>query len=211
MDRKLNLAKLAKNKNVLPSVKNTGIIPTQSLNTNSSPYFSPIANRTRNKGAKKAVNLVKEIEKKSTATTSESIKKVEKKLINQKHIKLENDESKKPDVKSEIEKVSTASSSDSIAKVGKKAVSRKHIKLEYDENVKPNVKSEIDNSSENKVTSNTKNETKKRKSNDKTSSGSVPEASADEKQMKWQPKDWQQMFENIQKMRESKRSHCIGC
>lgn len=166
MDRKLNLAKLAKSKNVLPTVKNTGIIPAQSSNTNSSPYFSPIANRTRNKGAKKAVNLVKEVEKLSTATTSESIKKVEKKLIQQ-----------------------------------------KHIKLEYDENVKPNVKSEIENSSENKVTSNTKNETKKRKSNDKTSSSSVPEASTDEKQMKWQPKDWQQMFENIQKMRESKRSH----
>lgn len=193
MDRKINLAKLGKNAKIAKALAS----PTKNgarESSTTSPFFSPVSNRTRSKIEEKAGERQMLNNPMKVSTVVESTKKIEKKL----------------------------------AVGSKKATERKHIKIESDENRKPTtvdgIKKEIEDDSGRDVESMKRGT--KRKSNDKKSSAmkteaeasgkeneSAPESNTDEKQAKWEPKNWQQLLANIREMRKERNApvDTMGC
>lgn len=196
MERKINLAKIGKSAKIAKAVATPVIVgPTAT----ESPYFSPVASRTRNNrndtDAKATSTGVKSLSGETKPfAVSESVKNLEKKL----------------------------------ATAPKKSTSRKHIKVEYDENKEPvdaaitpiEVKKEI--KEEPNEDAKPVKQSKKRKSNDKksevktedikTEEGTSSSGSATgEKQSKWEPDNWRQLLANIREMRKGKLNHSYLC
>lgn len=208
MERKINLSKIGKNSKIAKAVANSVETVISGQSANESPYFSPVAHRTRNnrndaqKETKSSSTGIKLLcgETKPTAI-SESIKKVEKNLTT----------------------------------TSQKSIARKHIKVEYDENKEPidasmqftlpvKIKEEV-------IEEPTEDEkpmkqTKKRKSNDKKTDvkseniGIKSENDVDnsesttvEKQSKWEPQNWRQLLANIREMRKERNApvDTMGC
>lgn len=193
MERKLNLAKIAKA--VGTPVKTSAV----GQSATESPFFSPVASRTRNSkkdaknDAKATFSGAKLLSENTTPTApSESIGKIAKKLATQ------------------------------------KSTSRKHVKVEYDENQMPveapnhkPIGSTMKNES-NEDEKATK-QAKKRKSTDKKTEvnmqntklqAETSEASTSvEKQAKWEPSNWRQLLANIREMRKERNApvDTMGC
>lgn len=197
MDRKLNLAKIAsKNSNTTKSIVKNTIVAHQPATQ--SPYFSPVAGRTRNK-RNNAENDSKfpagGVKLKSTDTkptsASESVSKIEKKL-------------------------STGS---------KKATARKHVKVEYDENeesftIKKELKEEPiedqqpSRGAKKRLSAGKSEGEIKHEPNIKTEVGaSADDGASPEKQVKWEPKNWQELLANIREMRKERNApvDTMGC
>lgn len=208
MERKINLSKIGKNSKIAKAVGNSVEAVISGQSTNESPYFSPVASRTRNnrndaeKGTKSTSTGIKLLSGETKPSViSESIKKVEKNLT-------------------------TAS---------QKSAPRKHIKVEYDENKEPidapmqltlpvKIKEEIiDEPIEDEKPM---KQAKKRKSNDKKTdvkSESIKiksendvvkfESASDIKQSKWEPNNWRQTLANIHEMRKERNApvDTMGC
>lgn len=177
MNRKVNLAKLAK-QGIEKTDKN-GItsqkVPLNPMEIKSeSPYFSPISHRTRNKQLQKLPKIVDLGDKKPSTAV----------------IKVEKVEKVEKVTKSEIE-----------------ASSRKHIKIEYDEpssSANSTKHSSIPKKTAKNASdaSSAKNEIKPKKRSSENEK-SIKSESA-EKQIKWEPTNWQQIYDNIKKMRAGK-------
>lgn len=195
MERKINLAKLGKSSKITKAIATPVQNAIVGQKATESPYFSPVARRTRNKrddtvkDAKATSSYIKLLSA-ETKSISESMKKVEKKL----------------------------------AAAASQSTTRKHIKVEYDENkdpiddsvalpvkVKEEIKEEPDEGTK------TVKQAKKRKSNDKKSDVkaediknepdvSSSESATGEKQPKWEPQNWRQLLANIREMRKGKLS-----
>lgn len=194
MDRKINLAKIGKNENIARAIAS----PTKTEGgqpSTTSPFFSPVANRTRGnrKDAKPDQKAgVRQLltDEAKTGAISEPVKKIQKKL----------------------------------AAESKKATARKHIKIESDENEKPTTSHEIKKEVKEEPGLDVKpvKQGTKRKSNDKKADDIKTEANvddkengnvADEKQTKWEPNNWQQLLANIREMRKERNApvDTMGC
>lgn len=193
MDRKINLAKIGKNATVARAIAS----PTknESGQSTTSPFFSPVANRTRSnrKDAKPDEKAgVRQLlaDQAKTSAISEPVKNIQKKL----------------------------------AAESKKATERKHIKIESDENEKPATSIEIKKEVKDEPDRDVKpvKQGAKRKSNDKKTDGIKTEADvddkgngsvADEKQTKWEPNNWRQLLANIREMRKERNApvDTMGC
>lgn len=100
-------------------------------------------------------------------------------------------------------------STSTIEKFEKKVATRKHIKVEYDETFPSQIKAENDQPIEktsNALDAKTTIMKSENKPIKRTSQNEKPiklEADTDaaEKQMKWEPKNWQQIYDKIKKMR----------
>lgn len=189
MDRKLNLAKIAsKNSKVTKTVDNA--IKPQSVTE--SPYFSPVAGRTRNKRNDDTNPTVSGVKLKSAETkptpASEVVGKIERKL----------------------------------ATKSKNSTARKHVKVEYDENeapvvIKKEVKEEPTSpppkeakkrSSSDAKVANVKSEPKI-----KTEANASDDTASPEKQSKWEPENWRELLANIREMRKDRTApvDTMGC
>lgn len=203
MNRKLNLAKIA-GKNVAKSVKSPVKNTLTAQSATDSPYFSPISHRTR--------NYKKEVSKDAKATVSGT------QLLSG--------------------GITSSSTAQSVIKIEKnlspeKASARKHIKVEYDENKMPTnvdameIKQEVKD--ELNVEQKPMKQAKKRSSGGKsaeataknikiegdvkTEDDSSGSAASDEKQAKWEPKNWRQLLANIREMRKERNApvDTMGC
>lgn len=193
MDRKLNLAKIAsKNSKVTKTIDDAIKNTIQPQSVTESPYFSPVAGRTRNKRNNEANPTVSGIKLKSTETkptpASEAVGKIEQKL----------------------------------ATKSKQSTARKHVKVEYDENEAPVViKKEIKEeptspplkeakkrSSSDAKAANIKSEPKV-----KTEASASDDSASPEKQSKWEPKNWRELLANIREMRKDRTApvDTMGC
>lgn len=198
MERKINLAKIGKNAQIArafasPAKNEAG--PTST----SSPYFSPVANRTRSNqnGAKhneKAGIHQLLTDKSKLKTISEPMKNIQKKLAagpkkanERKHIKIESDENQKPTTSVEV---------------------KKEVKDEPDPDVKL-MKQGTKRKSNDKMTDIIKTEAE---TNDKET-GCAPESNAVEKQAKWEPNNWRKLLANIREMRKERNApvDTMGC
>lgn len=183
MSRQLNLAKVAgKNMKITKPVEKSVL----ARSVTNSPYFSPIAGRTRN-SAKHTQSTANEKKPQSSETKfsseSELGNKIGKKLISKpgdstsrKHIKIEYDEKTKLELNKEL--------NEEPVKQAKKRSS-------HEENVK-------------EIKIEPKIKIKKDASDDSTSS---------EKQVKWEPKNWRKLLANIREMRKEKTApvDTMGC
>lgn len=193
MDRKLNLAKIAsKTSKTKNSVINPTITKALPQSTTESPYFSPVAGRTRNKRDNDAKLSVSGIKLKSTETkptsASEAVSKIEKKLATE----------------------------------PKKSAARKHVKVEYDENEKPINKKEVKYEPTEDQEQPPPKEAKKRTSKEsniktepkfKTDPGTSDDSASSEKQIKWEPNNWREQLANIREMRKERNApvDTMGC
>lgn len=187
MDRKLNLAKIAsKNSKVTKTIDNA--IKPQSVTE--SPYFSPVAGRTRNKRNNDAKPTVSGIKLKSTGTkpipASEAVGKIEQKL----------------------------------AKKSKASTARKHVKVEYDENeapivIKKEIKEEPTSPPLKEAKKRSSNDAKavNIKSEPKTEASASDDSASTEKQSKWEPENWRELLANIREMRKDRTApvDTMGC
>lgn len=194
MDRKINLAKIGKNAQIARAFAS----PTKNevgQTSTTSPFFSPVANRTRSnvKDNKRDENTgVRQLltDKAKSSAISEPMKNIQKKL--------------------------TAGP--------KKATERKHIKIESDENEKPSTSHDIKKAVKNEPDPGLKTvkQGTKRKSSDKKADVMKTEADgndkengtvSDEKQTKWEPNNWCQLLANIREMRKERNApvDTMGC
>lgn len=187
MDRKINLAKIGKNAKIARAIAS----PTKTeggQSSTSSPFFSPVANRTRNRkdgkpddkaGVRQAL-----VVKAETSVISEPVKNVQKKLAAEskkarKHIKIESDENEKPSTSVQI---------------------KQEVKDEPDE-MKPVKQGTKRKSNDKKV------------AGIKTEATADNCGVADEKQTKWEPNNWRQLLANIREMRKERNApvDTMGC
>lgn len=199
MDRKINLARIAGKTSKIPRAINSPVKNPilQNLavgqSATQSPYFSPIAGRTRNRLIAK-VEATKQLPNDVKPTLpSETVTKIEDKLATgpkkspeRKHIKVEYDENVKQDfVPVEI---------------------KQEIKEEIVEEEKP-----VKQAKKRSSGGNVKTESMKDEPNIKTeeSEGS----SLDTKHTKWEPTNWHQLLANIREMRKERTApvDTMGC
>lgn len=188
MSRKVNLAKIAsKNLKNAPSIVETSESALVAQSSTQSPYFSPIAGRTRNNRKNVEHPTIDDIKSKSSGSklptsSSEKVIKAEKDLTSEKknttrkHVKVEYDE-KPADTKIEVKQEATKKQGKKRTSDGGKSADSKNV---------PTIQIE-ENSSEDST---------------------VPE-----KQVKWEPKNWRQLLANIREMRKERNApvDTMGC
>lgn len=188
MERKINLAKIGKNIKTAAltySSKNEG-----AESSTTSPFFSPVSNRTRSRKDEKAgARQILTKQDKPDAIT-EPMKAIQKKFAvgskkasERKHIKIASDENEKPiapvKAKNEVKEEPTHD----LVKQGTKRKSNDQklndIKTEADLKVNENERA----------------------------------PSAGEKQAKWEPNNWKQLLANIREMRKERNApvDTMGC
>lgn len=102
--------------------------------------------------------------------------------------------------------------SKSTVEIKKKVSPRKHIKLEFDQIDETSTSKSSDRSASapDAETSNS-SKPRKRASDNAKAIKVEPDLDAAAKQKKWEPKNWQQMFDNIKTMRAGKVDFIISC
>lgn len=100
--------------------------------------------------------------------------------------------------------------SKSTVEIEKKVLHRKHIKLEYDKIDEASTSKSSERSAPYAETSNG-NKPRKRASDNAKALKVEPDLDEAAKQKKWEPKNWQQMFDNIKTMRAGKVDLIIAC
>lgn len=200
MDRKINLAKIGKNAQIARAFAS----PTKNeagQTSTASPFFSPVANRTRgnrkdkNHDEKAGVRQL-HTDKVKLDGISEPMKAIQKKLAagskkatERKHIKIESDESEKPTTSREVKK-EIKEEPDQDEKVVKKGAKRKS-----NDKKAAGIKTEPD-------------------VNDKENGGDDGGGGvSEEKQTKWEPNNWRQLLANIREMRKERNApvDTMGC
>lgn len=229
MDRKINFAKITSKSAkiaVATPVKSTS----QAQPSTASPYFSPIAHRTRNNrkdDGKQKVPVAgsKLLTNATPSSVSETIKNIEKNVNGggqkaRKHIKVDYDENTKPvvgpvKIKSEI----TDPEYDEAEQLACPSI---EIKTEIDNDTAEDVKQTKKGKKRPSNSQNTEafaidikqevklDETIKREESVKSESTDSPSG---EKHAKWEPKHWRQLLANIREMRKERNApvDTMGC